>query len=280
MDETGSLLAEPIGMLRANANYSSTISLITPFDLEAIISIVYSKANRLNDDITQYLVPNGYLKGKDLLDETNPLYQTVYDWNVFEIGVNKKALAYVAKYRSGILYGAIRVEEPIQPANAKNYKGTFGNISLPEVAEEFDYYICNRYNHFDKDILWTISDYAYFYNGKWNKSNYKGLAGSSTFEIPVDPNIPSDLEVESDLDLAVLLSGRVAVLEQQVNNLDNTKQDNLIAGENITITGNVISATGGGSGGGYEPDNITIGLNAEQKLEVKNNLEIDGGTFI
>lgn len=27
----------------------------------------------------------------------------------------------------------------------------------------------------------------------------------------------------------------------------------------------------------YEPDNITIGLNAEQKLEVKDNLEIDGG---
>lgn len=27
----------------------------------------------------------------------------------------------------------------------------------------------------------------------------------------------------------------------------------------------------------YEPDNITIGLNAEQKLEVKNDLEIDGG---
>lgn len=61
-------------------------------------------------------------------------------------------------------------------------------------------------------------------------------------------------------------------INSMLDTLETSKQDKLIAGENITIEDNVISAVGG-----YEPDNITIGLNTEQKLEVKNNLEIDGG---
>ena len=51
-------------------------------------------------------------------------------------------------------------------------------------------------------------------------------------------------------------NGELAVVDYisstMVNELLENKQDKLIAGENITITGNVISATGGG---GYEPDN-------------------------
>ena len=71
------------------------------------------------------------------------------------------------------------------------------------------------------------------------------------------------------------LNIRIDDSEQATSELNEDKQDKLIAGENITIEDNVISAVGGSDG--YEPDNITIGLNAEQKLEVKDNLEIDGG---
>ena len=61
---------------------------------------------------------------------------------------------------------------------------------------------------------------------------------------------------------------------------DDTKQDKLIAGENITIdpNTNVISSSGGnGSGNSYEPDSVTIVLNDNNKLSVSKELEIDGG---
>ena len=40
-----------------------------------------------------------------------------------------------------------------------------------------------------------------------------------------------------------------------------TKQDTLIAGDNITIVGNVISSTGGGGGGGIYPSDMNSDFN-------------------
>ena len=39
------------------------------------------------------------------------------------------------------------------------------------------------------------------------------------------------------------------------------KQDTLIAGDNITIVGNVISSTGGGGGGGIYPSEMNSDFN-------------------
>ena len=39
------------------------------------------------------------------------------------------------------------------------------------------------------------------------------------------------------------------------------KQDTLIAGDNITIVGNVISSTGGGGGGGIYPSDMNSDFN-------------------
>ena len=61
----------------------------------------------------------------------------------------------------------------------------------------------------------------------------------------------------------------------RVDTLETNKQDKLVAGDNITIDNNVISATGGS--GGYEPDMYTIVINQEDKLKVSKDLEIDGG---
>lgn len=76
---------------------------------------------------------------------------------------------------------------------------------------------------------------------------------------------------DTKVDLSVF-NNKVTDLEIKIVN----KQNKLIAGDNITIVDDVISATGG-SGGGYQPDEETIVLNDENKLKVSSNLEIDGG---
>lgn len=216
----GSLLSEPIGRLQANANFSAGITVITPLDYTNVVSITFSKRNRIDDDVTQYLLPIGNVKGKDVLPQDHPLYQTVYNWNVFENDVDSIALAYVAKYRGGILFASVSAGSHITPLGATNYKGTFGTGKpLPITADDGDYYVSNTYNYFDNDILFTLDDYAYWKDGKWHKSNYRGVLGTDVFEVAVSPNVKSNVEITSDLDLAILLAGRVAIAESEIVSL-------------------------------------------------------------
>lgn len=60
----------------------------------------------------------------------------------------------------------------------------------------------------------------------------------------------------------------ISTLTNMVEALEKSKQDTLIAGQNITIVDNVISATGGQ--GGYEPDRSTIVLDGKQRLSVND----------
>ena len=93
-EPNGNVLREPIGSFRANSNYTSSITVIAPFELDSVVSANYSKRNRRNDDIAQFLIPNGNKKGKDIIGENDPLYQLVYDWHVFEADVPQLAVAY------------------------------------------------------------------------------------------------------------------------------------------------------------------------------------------
>lgn len=286
VNEKGKLETAPIGLLKANSNYTSTITVITPMPLDNVVMANFNKRNSVDWNVSQFLIPSGRKKGKDILDNTHDLYQKVYDWNVFEGTIESKAVAYFAKYRADLLYVSIGVGEQQTPELAENYKGVFNyNKPLPETAENGDYYISNGYNFNDKNIKWTLNDIAYYWNG-WKKSNYIGTFNTTSVAVPVDPNIPANIEVVADQDLAVLLAGKIATIEEDIVSLqektielESGKQEKLIAGENITIDeNNVISASGNGGGGnGYEPDGITIVLNEDDKLEVNLKDIMNGG---
>ena len=278
IDVNGNVLREPIGSLRANSNYTSSITVIAPFELDTVVSANYSKRNRRNDDIAQFLIPNGNKKGRDIIGENDPLYQLIYDWHVFEVDVDQLAVAYFAKYRSDMLFVSIGVGNIVKPAKAITYKGDFGiDGLLPEIANNGDYYISKNYNFTDKNIQWTLNDYAYYDNG-WEKSNYMGESFTEPIEILVDPAIEVNYEIQEDLDLSILLAGRLAIVESSVMQLDNTKQNKLIAGDNITIdpNTNVISSIGGGDNSN-EPDGVTIVLNEDDKLEINLKYIMNGG---
>lgn len=71
--------------------------------------------------------------------------------------------------------------------------------------------------------------------------------------------VKQDLLDKADASMVVNLE---STINEEIAELNQTKQDSLIAGANITITNNVISATGGGSGTTYLPgDGINISGN-------------------
>lgn len=300
VNEKGKLETAPIGLLKANANYTSTITVITPAPLDNVVMANFNKRNSVDWNVSQYLIPSGNKKGKDILDKTHDLYQKVYDWNVFEGIIESKAVAYFAKYRADLLYVSIGVGEQQTPELAENYKGVFNyNNPLPETAENGDYYISNGYNFNDKNIKWTLNDIAYYWNG-WKKSNYIGTFNTTSVAVPVDPNIPANVEIVADQDLAALLAGKVATIEEDIVNLDiltqehririgNLENDNEINKTDIANLklkdqeqdqrlDNIESVIGNGGGGsGYEPDGATIVLNEDDKLEVNLKEIMNGG---
>ena len=78
--------------------------------------------------------------------------------------------------------------------------------------------------------------------------------------------LKSEIPSTAGLATETYVNDAVAAIEIPVVDLSGY-QEKLTAGDNITIEGNVISATGGGSGGGsVAVDGITIGINSNGEL--------------
>ena len=75
----------------------------------------------------------------------------------------------------------------------------------------------------------------------------KTKSGDNVFPNVKENNIPASIARTSDIEATYATKSAVSLMSQ-------SKQDKLIAGDNITIQGNTISATGGGS----VPDNVVL----------------------
>ena len=74
----------------------------------------------------------------------------------------------------------------------------------------------------------------------------KTKSGDNVFPNVKESNIPATIARTSDIEATYATKNAVSLMSQ-------TKQDKLTAGDNITIQGNVISATGGSV-----PDNVVL----------------------
>lgn len=74
----------------------------------------------------------------------------------------------------------------------------------------------------------------------------KTKSGDNIFPNVKESNIPATIARTSDIEATYATKSAVSLMSQ-------TKQDKLTAGDNITIQGNVISATGGSV-----PDNVVL----------------------
>ena len=79
------------------------------------------------------------------------------------------------------------------------------------------------------------------------KTTLKTKAGDNVYPNVLEDNIPATIARTSDIAATYATKSAVSLMSQ-------TKQDKLTAGDNITIEGNVISATTGGS----VPDNVVL----------------------
>lgn len=79
------------------------------------------------------------------------------------------------------------------------------------------------------------------------KTTLKTKTGDNVYPNVLEGNIPATIARTSDIEATYATKSAVSLMSQ-------TKQDKLTPGDNITIQGNVISATTGGS----VPDNVVL----------------------
>ena len=186
----GSYLDTILPPITANEDGRTIVQVIAPFPITDIVSVNYSIRPIQATVKGSYLVPTGKF-GKDVLADDYTHFQTVADWNVFEIPINAVALEYISKYRAGLVLVSFTIKQLQTPYFATNYLGLFSNTQpIPATSyNDGDYFIANEYNFTAHDITWAKGDYAYFYNGKWNKGKSVLKASTPSIELPVDPSL-------------------------------------------------------------------------------------------
>lgn len=261
--------AIPIGKLTANSLNKDMFYVISPTVGNTVISANFQNNLQTSGVEKITLIPSS-VGVDELVSKNASYYELVKDWNVWESFLPSKPFEYVAYNRAGLIGISFYFRQYLIPQipYGVEYRGKItDDLFIPSL--DGAYVIDLPFYQYD------IQDFMYhdllIKDGE-EVSRIKALVqggATPTIEYSVDPSVyeAGYEEVEIDLTESIL---------SKIGELNEDKQDKLIAGENITIEDNVISAVGGSSGG-YEPDNITIGLNTEQKLEVKDNLEIDGG---
>jgi len=214
----GSYLDTILPPITANEDGRTIVQVIAPFPITDIVSVNYSIRPIQATVKGSYLLPTGKF-GKDVLDEDYTHFQTVADWNVFEIPINAVALEYISKYRAGLVLVSFAITQLQTPYFATNYLGLFSNTQpIPATSyNDGDYFIANEYNFTAHDITWAKGDYAYFYNGKWNKGKSVLKASTPSIELPVDPSLKDAPQLEYDEDVALLLANDLGLLTQRVS---------------------------------------------------------------
>lgn len=214
----GSYLDTILPPITANEDGRTIVQVIAPFPITDIVSVNYSIRPIQATVKGSYLVPTGKF-GKDVLADDYTHFQTVADWNVFEIPINAVALEYISKYRAGLVLVSFAITQLQTPYFATNYLGLFSNTQpIPATSyNDGDYFIANEYNFTAHDIAWAKGDYAYFYNGKWNKGKSVLKASTPSIELPVDPSLKDAPQLEYDEDVALLLANDLGLLTQRVS---------------------------------------------------------------
>jgi hypothetical protein len=239
ISNNGTILDAQRGTIRALSNYASKIYLVAPFE-SVSIKVNYLIYDVKREVISQYLAPTSLL-GKDVLDPTNPQYQTAGEWQVWEVSISQRALHRIAKYRAGRVGVSFQVNTigiPSQVANG-DYLGVLKTGSvLPNPASysgtNGDHYIVDQYNYTDQYVTGDLTkgDYVYFKqvivdsvitSKQWLKGqNIQQVAMTNTTDLAVDPSLLAELpeDISEDDELIALIDeliGDVAGLHTDIN---------------------------------------------------------------
>ena len=208
------------GTLRAINGYREFAFVISPRPLTDSVSMSIMTNNANYNRFEQYVLPTA-IKVNELIEESDALYQTIADWNVFGVEIKPTALADISNFRSGATTFSFQFQTPQPSTKCVTYKGVFGvDNPLPTTGQVLgDYYECEDWNFYlisgTQTYTFTKGMYVYFNGSRWIKDALLVELNTSTVSIPVEPSHSVGYEIDDD-DANYLASiGAAAILAQQ-----------------------------------------------------------------
>jgi len=226
IDSSGNYL-DYSGSVRALSNYVGMVQIITPLPLDDAVGVNFIVYDSKIQNLSQYVIPTAY-KGRDVIPETDVLYQTVYNWNVFEVEIFEKALSYISKHHQGRIGASFTFEEIVPSARAVTYKGLFGSETpLPTTGMTTgDYYVCEDYNFNVQGFIFGKGQIIYWNGTKWIKDRMVMVLTTSTIDIPVDPTLSVEYELTlEEINYLASIGADVALLGQRMNVVESDIQN-------------------------------------------------------
>ena len=231
----GSLIDKELRSVRAYSNYTNVIQVIAPWDISVLITLDYTLYNHKKIKIQDYSklakdINGNYIKGKDVISPLKPYFQTVKDWNVWEVEVSQRALSAISGDRAGRFGISLTVKESSFTSEGVINGGTFGSIKsttggdLPETAQEGEYFRCDLVNYYSTvaDDYFNYRESAIWLNDKWEKgTTYSLKFNLSTQDIPVDPSMDSVQIDEIEYNFTEQVLENIAEIYSEITNLED-----------------------------------------------------------
>lgn len=230
----GSLLDKVNPFIASNNQAANNIQIIAPFPASDSVSINFYLRNARISNYTQYArllkdTSGNIIHAKDIVSPSKPYYQTVKDWNVWQIPISSKALRAISKYHAG------RVDLSVTFREFKNFlidetmefKGTFGSAKsttrgdIPLTANEGDYYRCDYldFHSNNSNLDFTLMDLAIWdeINNRWIKgSSYEEALPTPSTEVSVDPSVFGMAIEDVEPSVTEQILERIADLESMI----------------------------------------------------------------
>lgn len=189
------------GIVRAINGYREYAVVITPLSSTAV-SMSIMTDNGTFDKKEQYVLPTNF-KVSDFVSSDDPLYQSIYDWNVYAVEIKEVALESIALFRTGSTTVTFQFQRIKESDKCVAYKGYFGiDLPLPQTAEIGDYYECEDYNYTivsgTHNYTFTKGMYVYFNGVRWVKDRLLVELNTPTVEVAVEPSHATGYQLDDD----------------------------------------------------------------------------------
>jgi len=230
----GSLLDKVNPFIASNNQAANNIQIISPFPASDSVSVNYYLRNARISNYTQYArllkdTSGNIVYARDVVSPSKPYYQTVKDWNVWQIPISSKALRAISKYHAGKvdLSATFREFKNFLIDETMEFKGTFGSAKsttrgdIPLTANDGDYYRCDYldFHSNSANLDFTLMDLAIWddINSRWIKgSSYEEALPTPSTEVGVDPSIFGMAIEDVEPSVTEQILERIADLESMI----------------------------------------------------------------
>lgn len=260
IDSTGNFINTYRPNIKSRTSHINIIQVVAPVSPSVNIVVSYDQPHVAKEPLTEFMAITN-LKGKDVLDTTNPDFNNCAEWNVWELTMGEKANNLILANRPTKLNVTFSFID-------YNIIGDYQNIvefginkaDIPATYLPDTLYI-NRVPNFYSTLLGKKLFEGQAFVANDNRDGYIDVSVGETLFITAPASITVEPAFRGDIPAAVVPEGI------DFNNIMDNHE-----GRIANLEGRVDNLEAGGGGGTTKPSDIPLSDEDDEPDPTKNNI--------